>query len=184
MGGPSNNRSEESGGGGTYADQLKASQRKKKIADVLTPTPVKIIKAIIEAPEKNKKSKSGDVYGADEAKEKIDYKAPVKSREDNNRDNNPTPKAEPSKVETPAVEPPAVEPKEEVSIKSAEQPKAKSQMDNTAVKSDNIVADKTAPTDAEIALQNKRKGRKKTILTSVTGVEAYPTLSNRTLLGG
>ena len=42
-----------------------------------------------------------------------------------------------------------------------------------------------APIDmsnAEI-LANKRKGRKKTILTSVTGVDDYPTLSKKTLLG-
>ena len=43
-----------------------------------------------------------------------------------------------------------------------------------------------APIDmsnAELSLANKRKGRKKTILTSVTGVNDYPTLSNKTLLG-
>ena len=51
------------------------------------------------------------------------------------------------------------------------------------VKSDLITADKTAPTDAEISLKNKRKGRRKTILTSVTGVEEEPTLSKKTLLG-
>jgi hypothetical protein len=76
-------------------------------------------------------------------------------------------------------------------IKSVEQPKVKSQMDNTDVKSDLITADKTAPTEAEttesaddILLKNKKKGRKKTILTSVTGVDDYPTLSKKTLLGG
>jgi len=42
MGGPSSNSSDDSKGGGTYADQLKASQRKKKIADLLTPLPIKI----------------------------------------------------------------------------------------------------------------------------------------------
>ena len=43
-----------------------------------------------------------------------------------------------------------------------------------------------APIDmsnAELSLANKRKGRKKTILTSVTGVDNYPTLSKKTLLG-
>lgn len=69
------------------------------------------------------------------------------------------------------------------SQKSVEQPKTPSQMDNTGVKSDLITADKTAPTDAEISLTNKRKGRKKTILTSVTGVEEDPTLNKKTLLG-
>ena len=78
--------------------------------------------------------------------------------------------------------PPKVETK-----KSVEQPKVKSQMDNTEVKSDAIIADKVAPDSQasadEILLKNKRKGRKKTVLTSVTGVEGYPTLSRRTLLG-
>ena len=79
----------------------------------------------------------------------------------------------------------------QVTQKSVEQPKVKSQMDNTDVKSDLITADKTAPTEAEttesaddILLKNKKKGRKKTILTSVTGVDDYPTLSKKTLLGG
>jgi hypothetical protein len=57
------------------------------------------------------------------------------------------------------------------------------------VKSDLIIADMTAPTNAEmtddeILLKNKRKGRKRTVLTSVTGAEGYPTLSKKTLLGG
>ncbi|BAQ86334.1 hypothetical protein [uncultured Mediterranean phage uvMED] len=39
-------------------------------------------------------------------------------------------------------------------------------------------------TDAEIALKNKRKGRKKTILTSVTGDTSKVTLGKKTLLGG
>ena len=64
----------------------------------------------------------------------------------------------------------------ETNKKSSEQPKVASQMDNTDVKS------KLTPDD--ILLKNKRKGRKKTVLTSVTGVEGYPTLSRRTLLGG
>jgi hypothetical protein len=65
---------------------------------------------------------------------------------------------------------------EPVQQKSIEQPKVKSQMDNTDVKSDLINADK-------ISLENKRKGRKSTVLTSVTGVDAYPTLNKKTLLG-
>ena len=72
--------------------------------------------------------------------------------------------------------PKAFEKVEPVQQKSIEQPKVKSQMDNTDVKSDLINADK-------ISLDNKRKGRKKTILTSVTGVDDYPTLSKKTLLG-
>ena len=70
--------------------------------------------------------------------------------------------------------------------KSAEQPKVKSQMSNTDVKSDMITAKGPAVTEMtadEIALKNKRKGRKSTVLTSVSGVDAYPTLSKKTLLG-
>lgn len=73
--------------------------------------------------------------------------------------------------------------------KSEEQPKVKSQMDNTQVKSKEIVADKEINkpeemTADEIILKNKKKGRKSTVLTSVTGVEGYPTLSKKSLLGG
>ncbi|MDC0531944.1 hypothetical protein OAO03_01985 [Candidatus Pelagibacter ubique] len=74
----------------------------------------------------------------------------------------------------------------QVTQKSIEQPKVKSQMNNTDVKSDMITAEAPAITEMsadEIALKNKRKGRKKTILTSVTGVDDYPTLSKKTLLG-
>ena len=72
--------------------------------------------------------------------------------------------------------------------KSEEQPKVKSQMDNTEIKSDEVDADKTSPTEVEIdqddiLLKNKKKGRKTTVLTSVTGVSDYPTLSKKTLLG-
>ena len=72
--------------------------------------------------------------------------------------------------------PKAFEKVEPVQQKSIEQPKVKSRMDNTDVKSDLINADK-------ISLDNKRKGRKSTVLTSVTGVDAYPTLNKKTLLG-
>jgi len=72
--------------------------------------------------------------------------------------------------------------------KSEEQPKVKSQMDNTEIKSKEVDADKTSPTEVEIdqddiLLKNKKKGRKATVLTSVTGVSDYPTLSKKTLLG-
>lgn len=74
-------------------------------------------------------------------------------------------------------------------VKSVEQPKVKSQMDNTEVKSTLITADKTAPTSVELnqeedALKTKKRGRKNTILTSVTGDTSPLTLSKRTLLGG
>ena len=73
-----------------------------------------------------------------------------------------------------------------ISTKSIEQPKVASQMDNAGIKSDMITA--KGPTSTEIsdeysALRTKRKGRKSTILTSVTGIEAQPTLGKKTLLG-
>ena len=75
--------------------------------------------------------------------------------------------------------------------KSDEQPKVACQMDNTGIKSDMITADKTSPTTVELAQLSeeekqkriKRKGRRSTILTSVTGVDEYPTLGKKTLLG-
>ena len=73
--------------------------------------------------------------------------------------------------------------------KSEEQPKVESQMDNTEIKSDEIDADKTSPTEVEIdqddiLLKNKKKGRKATVLTSVTGVDEKPILGKKSLLGG
>ena len=75
------------------------------------------------------------------------------------------------------------------SIKSVEQPKAASQMDNTGVKSKMISADQTAPTnvemtDDEYSVATKKRGRKRTVLTSATGDTTKATLSKKTLLGG
>ena len=72
--------------------------------------------------------------------------------------------------------------------KSIEQPKVASQMDNSEVKSDLIMADKTAPTDVEMTddellLQRKRGRKTKTVLTSVVGDTSKATLSKKTLLG-
>ena len=72
--------------------------------------------------------------------------------------------------------------------KSIEQPKVASQMDNSEVKSDLIMADKTAPTDVEMTddelLLKRKRGRKtKTVLTSVVGDTSKATLSKKTLLG-
>ena len=72
--------------------------------------------------------------------------------------------------------------------KSIEQPKVASQMDNSEVKSDLIMADKTAPTDVEMTddellLKRKRWRKTKTVLTSVVGDTSKATLSKKTLLG-
>nr|BAR15073.1 hypothetical protein [uncultured Mediterranean phage uvMED] len=173
MGGPSSNRSDDSGGGGTYADQLKASQRKKKIENLLTPLPIKIIKSIAKSvdPKRNRKSKSGDVYDANEAREKIDYKPGPTINNDSGRD-----------------DPPPVDVRTGKTQKSIEQPKVSSQMDNSDVKSDLITADKTAPTSVEMTddermLKVKRGKKTKTVLTDITGLKDQPTLSKKTLLG-
>ena len=69
-----------------------------------------------------------------------------------------------------------------VSKKSTEQPKVKAQMNNT-----NETTTK-GPTSVEMTSDEKlsaakRKGRKTTVLTSITGVEEKATLSKKKLLG-
>jgi hypothetical protein len=61
-------------------------------------------------------------------------------------------------------------------------------MDNSEVKSDLIMADKTAPTDVEMTddefcCREKEVRKTKTILTSVTGDKSNATLSKKVLLG-
>ena len=171
MGGYSGGSSGGPSGGGTKS-QAKNYAKKNE------PTPIKdfiqgggiagvVIRGVTKAfdPKRNKTAK-GDVYGGktsygyNEAKEKIDYKpqSTLANRGDNDR---PT-------------------------QKSLEQPKVASQMDNSEVKSDLITAEGPTSVDMttdEILLKNKRKGRKRTILTSVTGVDEKPTLSKKYLLG-
>ena len=115
---------------------------------------------------KNKTSKSGDTYsgeayGYNEAAEKKDTVRDARTGRDNDNNNNQ---------------------------KSIEQPKVASQMDNSEVKSDLIMADKIAPTDVEMTddelLLKRKRGRKtKTVLTSVVGDTSKATLSKKTLLG-
>ena len=117
---------------------------------------------------KNKTSKSGDVYegeayGYNQAAEKKDYnpKSTLANRDNGN---------------------------DRPSQKSVEQPKVAAQMDNSDVKSDLVNADVTSPTYVEMnqeedLLTRKKRGRKQTILTSVTGDTTKPQLSKKTLLG-
>jgi len=72
--------------------------------------------------------------------------------------------------------------------KAAEQPKVAAQMDNSDVKSDLVNADQTAPTSVEMnqnedRLYRNKRGRRSTVLTSITGDTSKPKLSNKTLLG-
>ena len=173
MGGYSSGSSGGPSGGGT-------SKQAKNYAKKNEPTPIKdfiqgggitgaVIRGVTKAfdPKRNKTAK-GDVYGGktsygyNEAKEKIDYKpqSTLANRGDNDR---PT-------------------------QKSLEQPKVASQMDNSAVKSDLVNADVTSPTYVEMnqeedLLTRKKRGRKLTILTSVTGDTSKPELSKKALLG-
>lgn len=173
MGGYSSGSSGAPSGGGT-------SKQAKNYAKKNEPTPIKdfiqgggitgaVIRGVTKAldPKTNKTAK-GDVYGGktsygyNEAKEKIDYKpqSTLANRGDNDR---PT-------------------------QKSLEQPKVASQMDNSAVKSDLVNADVTSPTYVEMnqdedLLARKKRGRKLTILTSVTGDTSKPELSKKALLG-
>ena len=174
MGGYSSGSSGAPSGGGT-------SKQAKNYAKKNEPTPIKdfvqgggitgaVIRGVTKAidPKRNKTAKGGDVYGGktsygyNEAKEKIDYKpqSTLANRGDNDR---PT-------------------------QKSLEQPKVASQMDNSAVKSDLVNADVTSPTYVEMnqdedLLARKKRGRKLTILTSVTGDTSKPELSKKALLG-
>ena len=117
---------------------------------------------------KNKTSKSGDVYegeayGYNQAAEKKDYNPKSTLANRDNRNDRP-------------------------SQKSVEQPKVAAQMDNSDVKSDLVNADVTSPTYVEMnqeedLLTRKKRGRKQTILTSVTGDTTKPQLSKKTLLG-
>jgi len=94
MGGYSSSSGGSPGSGGTKK-QAKNFAKKNK------PTPIRdfitgggitgmVIKGIKKAfdPKKNKKSKSGDVYAYDEAKEKIDYKTTPSFNTDDRNDNN------------------------------------------------------------------------------------------------
>ena len=176
MGGFSSSASTGGGGGsgpagrksdgsyGTKRDAKKASRRNELRTAIknFEPLPVKIIKSFVKG---QKKSKQNVLDYEGQAAGVTPMRAPFTPDRDGGNNNNT-----------------------QVTQKSIEQPKVKSQMSNTDVKSGMITADKTAPTIAEmsddqISLKNKRKGRKSTVLTSVTGVDAYPTLSKKTLLG-
>ena len=175
MGGYSSGSSGAPSGGGTEKQAKKFSKKNEPtvvdaIGDFIKGGGIigGVTKEITKKVEgKNKKSKSGDVYegaayGYNQAKEKKDYKpqSTLANRGDNDR---PT-------------------------QKSLEQPKVASQMDNSAVKSYLVNADVTSPTYVEMnqdedLLARKKRGRRLTILTSVTGDTSKPELSKKALLG-
>ena len=173
MGGPSSNSSDSSGGGGTYSAQLKTIQRKKKVVDFITQGGVTgmVVRAISGQIEKSKAKakdrKINDTYlGSPDYQGDVSRKPTKNPRTGNDNDNDNS----------------------QVTQKSIEQPKVKSQMSNTDVKSGLIIADKIAPTKVEmtqdqIKVANKRGKKTRTVLTDITGLKGQPTLSKKVLLG-
>ena len=167
MGGPS------SSGGGDTGPANRYSTPKKKVVDFIKDGGVTgmVVRAISGQVEKSK-AKAKDRKINDTYLGSSDYQGDVSKKprsvdprtgRDNDNNNQPT-------------------------QKSIEQPKVASQMDNSEVKSDLIMADKTAPTDVEMTddelLLKRKRGRKtKTVLTSVVGDTSKATLSKKTLLG-
>ena len=122
-----------------------------------------VIRGIKKAfdPKKNKKSKSGDVYAYDEAKEKIDYKAPPIIT---NNDNNPQ-GIELAKASTGSA----------TILGPAE-------IQKTAA--NNVKGPITTEMNADqILLANKRKGRKVTNITNKKTLAKNYKLSEKSLLG-
>tara|TARA_A100000171_G_scaffold41335_1_gene42120 strand:+ start:986 stop:1684 length:699 start_codon:yes stop_codon:yes gene_type:complete len=74
-------------------------------------------------------------------------------------------------------------PGDKSNINSVEQPKVAAQMNNEAPDGTTTGPTQTEMSLADQSLYNKRKGRKETVLTSMTGVEEPVTLSKKTLLG-
>ena len=157
-----------SGGKEGPRNEQKKAKKSNPVKDFITSGGVTgmVVRAFKNIGTKNKTVKSGDTYagkayGYNELAEKSNYSG---SRGFNNLggDND--------------------------NQKSIEQPKVASQLNNSKIKSDKIIADKISPTtiemtDDERMMKAKRRGRRTTVLTSVTGVESKPKLSKKTLLG-
>jgi len=124
-----------------------------------------IVKGVTKAfdPKKNRKSKSGDVYGYDEAKEKIDYKAPPINT-GGGGDNNPQ-GIELAKASTTSA---TILGPAEIQKEAA----------------NNISGPTTTEMSADqITLANKRKGRRTTNITAKKTLDKNYTLSKKSLLG-
>jgi len=68
------------------------------------------------------------------------------------------------------------------SVKSEEQPKVAAQMD-APVPENTTAGPTTTEMDNANTIAAKRRGRRNTILTSVTGIDAAPQLGKKSLLG-
>ena len=116
-------------------------------------------------PKRNRKSKSGDVYAYDEAKEKTDYKAPPKiNTGGNGGDNNPQ-GIELAKASTTSA---TILGPAEIQKQAANEVKGPTTTEMSA---------------DEILLKNKRKGRKATNITAKQTLTKDYKLSKKTLLG-
>ena len=123
-------------------------------------------------PKRNRKSKSGDVYGYDEAKEKIDFKAPPKINNGGGRDNNPQ-GIELAKASTTSA---TILGPAEIQKEAANEIKGPTSVE--------MSAPSTALTADQILLASKRKGRRTTNMTAKKTLDKNYTLSKKTLLGG
>ena len=156
------------GGSGTVRDARKASRKNelRKVVQNFKPIPVRIIEGLVEGARKSKANVmdyEGQAAGVTPQRLRV-KNVPDRDGPSNNQTQTQTQTA-----------------------KSVEQPKVKSQMDNTNVKSKLITADYTAPTNVEMTeeellLAKKRRGRRRTVLTSVTGDTTKPTLAKKVLL--
>ena len=171
MGGPSGGNS---GGGGnnntTKFGYKKPKSTIQKVGDYIKGGGIvgSVIRGVKEGAKKSKERKINDSYLGSpdyqgDVSAKRSYSVDLRTGRDNNNDN-------------------------DNNQKSIEQPKVASQMDNSGVKSNLIMADKTAPTSIEmtqdeINVANKRGKKTKTILTSVVGDKSNATLSKKVLLG-
>lgn len=184
MGGFGNNSSTGGGGGGvgpagkksdgsygSKKDANKTSNRNefssaaKKAAKFVATGGVTgaILRSLTSNSKKNKKSKSGDVYGYDEAKEKIDYK---ENPFTNGSGNDNQPKGiELAKASTGSA---TILGPGEIQKEAA----------------NNVKGPTTTEMSAdEILLANKRKGRKQTNITAKATLAKNYKLSEKTLLG-
>ena len=153
-----------SGGSGDH----RTSKRTSKVGDFIRSGGITgmVIRGIKKAfdPKKNKKSKSGDVYAYDEAKEKIDYKTTPSFNTGGGNDNDPK-GIELAKASTGSA---TILGPGEIQKEAA----------------NNVNGPTTTEMSADqILLANKRKGRKITNLTGKKTLAKDYKLSQKTLLG-
>ena len=181
MGGNSGGNS--GGNGGNNRSRFRAQPspivtQPKKRRSILEYSPTyQVVKAIGTAIKNigtgNKTVKSGDTYGG-----KTKYGYNERAEKSNYVNRNPLANrngGDGSNIKQANIK--------QANIKSEVQPKVASQMN--AIKP---ITTPDGPTTVEMTnedqkLTTKRKGRKSTILTSVTGLDSSPTLSKKTLLG-